>query len=445
MTLSRSRTNPSKSLAFAVGVASVSVILALGATNPHAVADPAGPQIPRTTIRTTPAPAQTVPPVQRRASTTKAKIKSKSATRPPSSKSSSGSRNTGPASVGKNAGGIAQGARGDKVLALQTRLQELKYDVTDPDGKFGDQTYHAVMAFQKTNGLARTGRANVATLEALTTATDPVALIPTGGGDRVEIDLAKQVLFLFHNNGLFKVLSISSGSGKDFCVLDPETNTTGCDKAITPGGSFRVRSRFVGWRESKLGLLYNPLYFNGGIAIHGAASVPGYPASHGCVRIPMVSAEWFPNEVPDLTPVYVFGGENAPVPFNAKAPADTKPGDTKPKPATAPSTTGIAGTIPGPTIPGATLPGATTPGTTLPLATLPATTLPGASTLPGTTAIGGTTLPGTTVPRTTVPGTATLLPSSTVVGAASSTLTPTTLSTTTTGLIRLLPTTPPNA
>ena len=46
-------------------------------------------------------------------------------------------------------------------------------------------------------------------------------------------------------------------------MLDPDTNKTACDKAITPGGSFRIRSRIIGWRESKLGLLYNPLYFNG--------------------------------------------------------------------------------------------------------------------------------------------------------------------------------------
>ena len=43
-----------------------------------------------------------------------------------------------------------------------------------------------------------------------------------------------------------------------------------------------------------LGRLYNPVYFNGGIAVHGAGSVPNHPASHGCVRIPMHIAEYFP-------------------------------------------------------------------------------------------------------------------------------------------------------
>ena len=63
-----------------------------------------------------------------------------------------------------------------------------------------------------------------------------------------------------------------------------------------------------GWETGPLGDLYNPLYFNGGIAFHGAYSVPGYPASHGCVRIPMNAAEWFPTIVGNGWPVYVSGG-----------------------------------------------------------------------------------------------------------------------------------------
>ena len=61
-------------------------------------------------------------------------------------------------------------------------------------------------------------------------------------------------------------------------------------RSATPGGC-------TGWRHAPLGLLYNPVYFNGGIAVHGALSVPDYPASHGCVRIPMHIAEYFPGLV----------------------------------------------------------------------------------------------------------------------------------------------------
>src|SRR5205823_6234288 len=80
--------------------------------------------------------------------------------------------------------------------------------------------------------------------------------------------------------------------------------------------------------KSKLGVLYNPLFFNGGIAIHGEPAVPTYPASHGCVRIPMSDSLWFYNTVTKGTPVYVLGGAKAPVPFNEPAPGEAPPNST---------------------------------------------------------------------------------------------------------------------
>ena len=38
---------------------------------------------------------------------------------------------------------------------------------------------------------------------------------------------------------------------------------------------------------SPLGTLFDPMYFTGGYAVHGNPIVPPYPASHGCVRVPM--------------------------------------------------------------------------------------------------------------------------------------------------------------
>jgi lipoprotein-anchoring transpeptidase ErfK/SrfK len=37
--------------------------------------------------------------------------------------------------------------------------------------------------------------------------------------------------------------------------------------------------------------------------------VPSYPASHGCVRISIASAEWFPQWAGKGTPVYVLDGQ----------------------------------------------------------------------------------------------------------------------------------------
>jgi lipoprotein-anchoring transpeptidase ErfK/SrfK len=380
------------------------------ATPPRPVATPA-PAPPAAAVPTRPATTPRPRPAVVRAVRTKAKATPKpkravvkTAKASPKPKARTASSNTGTSS----GGGFGQGASGAKVTAVQEKLVALHYYVTNFDGKYGDQLYHAVMAFQKVNGLSRTGRVTNQTLTALETATDPAALIATGGADRIEVDLEKQFLALYKDGSIYRLLSISSGSGKNFCVFDPETKKTECDEAVTPGGSFRVRSRWVGWRESKLGLLYNPLYFNGGIAIHGAPSVPATPASHGCVRIPMISAQWFPDQVGDGTPVYVFGGkEGAPVPLKSKAPADAKI-----SPTTAPANT-LA------TIPPAGQQTPTQPGAS--------TTLPVTNTLAPATTIVTTTLP----PTTTTTGLARLLtppgtpavPVSTVAGVITGTVT----------------------
>lgn len=264
--------------------------------------------------------------------------------------------------------GLGVGARGDAVRALEERLVQLRYDPGRVDGVYDSATMHAVMAFQKTQGLARTGRATPEVLDRLTTAQLPAELVPGGGATKVEVDLPRQILLLYRDGTLFRIIDVSTGSGKRYCVKG-----AGCARAVTPGGSFRVTRRISGWRRSKLGLLYNPLYFNGGIAIHGAPSVPAYPASHGCVRIPMYVSYWFPREVPNGTPVYVIGGPRAPVPFNEPAPGEEPPTTQAAVPA--PTTTS-----PAPTTttapPQATAPPAATTSTTSGPATTSTSTPP---------------------------------------------------------------------
>ena len=299
--------------------------------------------------------------------------------------------------------GIGSGARGPEVLEVQSLLQAARYDINVADGSFGDQTFHAVMAFQKANGLARTGRVGAQTLDALRARLTPQPIVTDGGPDRIEVSLPKQYLALYRGGELLRILSISTGDGKPFCTLDPETGETACDKAITPPGSFRVTRRVIGWRESKLGLLYNPLYFNGGIAIHGAPSVPARPASHGCVRIPMVSADYIPSVVPNGMPVYVSDGVTPLRVISSKiAPADAWPG-SDPVASLVPPTTLVPGT---PT---------TTPATT----TTPtgAATVPGqaTTTIPTTTTAGTTLVPTTTTTTTTTTITTTTAPAPTFV------------------------------
>ena len=211
--------------------------------------------------------------------------------------------------------GLGAGDRGDAVRAVEARLQELHFDVGSVDGVFDDNTTFAVQAFEKITGLPRDGRVSEAVVDRLNTAQPPPPLVAGGGTTRVEIDLSRQVLFLYENDALSKILSVSTGTGERFCAKGD------CGTAVTPAGAFRVDYSAQGWVESRLGRLYNPVYFfpREGIAIHGFMDVPPEPASHGCVRIPMSAAEWFPGKVPKGTPVYVLDGHT---PIGPLAPGD---------------------------------------------------------------------------------------------------------------------------
>ena len=210
--------------------------------------------------------------------------------------------------------GLGPGARGPQVAALEQRLDALRYFVGQVDDAYDGNTASGVVAFQKLAGLPRSGRATQDVADRVAMASPPPPLVPGGGPTRVEIDLPRQVLFLYQADALNKILPISSGTGKRYC------DEGKCGVAVTPGGSFRVERRISGWRKSDLGRLFNPLYFHGGIAIHGFPSVPSQPASHGCVRIPMAAAGWFPQLVPDGTPVYVLDGKTVPAPVGAVPP-----------------------------------------------------------------------------------------------------------------------------
>jgi len=167
-------------------------------------------------------------------------------------------------------------------VQVEQKLEALHYDVGPIDGNIDEAAGHAVMAFQKANGLARTGQlTDDVKAKIMATEGTPAPILANGEPSRVEVDLSRQVLFLYENGSLLKILSVSSGTAE----------------TPTPTGTFHMYRAESGWHTSALGRLYNAQYFVGGYAIHGSNSVPAQPASHGCVRIPMNSAEWFPSHV----------------------------------------------------------------------------------------------------------------------------------------------------
>jgi lipoprotein-anchoring transpeptidase ErfK/SrfK len=164
-------------------------------------------------------------------------------------------------------------------------------------------------------------------------------LVPNGGPNRTEVDLARQVLHLYQDGARRLTTHVSTGNNQRFC------SEGRCDTAITPIGSFRYSWRATGWHEAPLGKLHNPVFFtSSGVAVHGSLSVPTYPASHGCVRIPMHISEYFPSLVRRGDPVYVTDGRPVgPPPVAPESPPSTlkptTPGDD-------PSTTTTSTTAP---------------------------------------------------------------------------------------------------
>jgi lipoprotein-anchoring transpeptidase ErfK/SrfK len=83
-------------------------------------------------------------------------------------------------------------------------------------------------------------------------------------------------------------------------------STAGLPGRFTPVGTFSIYRKVDGYDPSPLGILYKPMYFTGGYAIHGNPSVPPYPASHGCIRVPNFVIERLFTSEPYGETVYVY-------------------------------------------------------------------------------------------------------------------------------------------
>jgi len=188
-----------------------------------------------------------------------------------------------------------------EVRQAEQWLADLGFWTGPIDGVWDGASRHALIAFQKIQRARPTGQLTRAEWNALSVAVPPRPR--EAPGPHIEIDLARQVLFLVDGEGkVGNILPISSGSGKTFHENGyPETH------AITPCGHLEVYAKASGWKTSPLGEMYNPMYIVGGIAIHGSEDMRTYPASHGCIRIPMFASSRLPKMVPKGTPVYVYG------------------------------------------------------------------------------------------------------------------------------------------
>ena len=159
---------------------------------------------------------------------------------------------------------LGPGDSGLSAYALDRRLQELHFALGRVDGYYGQDDVDAVTAFQKLHDLPRTGAVDTRVWAELQLAQVPLARYP---GDHIEISKGRQVLFVVRDGQVALVVTVSTGATGN-----------------TPLGHFRVYSKVPGFNAKQM---YYSSFFIGGFAIHGYQSVPAYPASHGCVRIPL--------------------------------------------------------------------------------------------------------------------------------------------------------------
>lgn len=192
------------------------------------------------------------------------------------------------------------GMSGADVAAIQRKLDDLGYWNGTPDGSYGDLTSQAVMAYQKAAGLTPDGIAGPQTQQALTRQIRPNAR--STSGNVIEVDLEKQLVLVVLDGQLKYIFNTSTGSGQ------PYTEYGATYIATTPTGRFAIQRTIDAMHKSPLGLMWRPRYFYAGYALHGDSYVPGYPASHGCVRLAngVIDFVWSADLAPIGREVWVY-------------------------------------------------------------------------------------------------------------------------------------------
>jgi len=105
----------------------------------------------------------------------------------------------------------------------------------------------------------------------------PAPAIPAEGDINITLDIANQVGFVFKGDSLIGVTNISTGKKGH----------------PTPLGFWTINWKRPMYRSKKYDNAPMPFMQNiddRGIALHGGVT-PGYPASHGCIRLPMAFAK----------------------------------------------------------------------------------------------------------------------------------------------------------
>jgi hypothetical protein len=162
------------------------------------------------------------------------------------------------------------GATGRFVQLIQQRLAALHFYIPQT-GVYDRGTALALDAYHRLLGHGVSQSLDAAAISDLLNGVGQFHIRYPKHGKHAEGDLSRQVLALIDKRKVVALYPISSGKPSTPTVL----------------GSYHVYLKTPGYLSD--GMYYSN-FFTGGYAIHGFNPAPDYPASHGCMRVPIVDA-----------------------------------------------------------------------------------------------------------------------------------------------------------
>jgi peptidoglycan hydrolase-like protein with peptidoglycan-binding domain len=165
---------------------------------------------------------------------------------------------------------VGFGSTGPFVQLIQQRLAALHFYIPQT-GVYDQGTGLAVDAYHRLLGWGVYQTLDARTIQYLLNGWGQFKVRFPSQGQHAEGDLSDQLLALINGSKVYAIYPISSGKPSTPTVL----------------GEFRVYSKVPGYLPDGM---YFSNFFTGGYAIHGYNPAPDYPASHGCMRLPIVDA-----------------------------------------------------------------------------------------------------------------------------------------------------------
>jgi hypothetical protein len=165
---------------------------------------------------------------------------------------------------------VGFGSTGRFVQLIQQQLAALHFYIPQT-GVYDQGTGLAVDAYHRLLRRGFSQNLDPATINSLLDGVGTFKVLDPRDGTHVEGNLSDQLLALINGSSVYRIYPISSGKPSTPTVL----------------GHFSVYQRTPGYLPD--GMYYSD-FFIGGYAIHGYDPAPDYPASHGCMRLPIVDA-----------------------------------------------------------------------------------------------------------------------------------------------------------